>query len=507
LKLKITYFFISLFISILSFGQTSSNDYNRFITESEDLAYEFNFDASRVLILKAITLQPQKPDAYHHLAQHYLWYYLGSKNISEYYKFIGYSDSALTRAEHELDMNSDDASVLYLIGNIYKQRSMAYAENKKTMDAFLAARKAVGYYEDAFDVSPTKYSALGGIGIFEYALSFIPSYLQWALPITGLSANKKDGFTKLEKAYKNGYDDKVEYMFHISKLYDEYLADYNSAISILENLVTTYPNNSLFHYQLGLEFIKAKKLNEAEKELDIVIELNHPKFVQTNAFANFLKGDLYFFQNRFTEAIDYYLKFLSSTKSIDYTGIASYRTALCYHFVDSKTNTDVFRRYLKLSANGNKEIEDDVYANDASMQVLKFGVTKQRENLIRIENTFYSGEYKNVIEYFRKEKSSFRDIDMRGLALVYLCSSLIEEKEIVEAQKIAEDLVDLEVTKNKWIKPMSLFILAKIKFVQKDYFRIEEPLLRAEESNEFSKQNLIQSYINGLRRRAKELSK
>lgn len=502
-----TYYLIFIFITIASFGQSSSNNYDELLAQSENLAYEFNFDASRVLLLRAISLQPQKPDAYHYLSRHYLWYYLGSKNITEYYKFIGYSDSALVRAEHQLDINSSDLQTLYLMGNIYKQRSMAYSENQKMMDAFWAARKAVGYYEDALDINSSHFSALGGIGIFEYALGFIPSFLQWALPVTGLSADKKDGFKKLEKAYKNGNEDKVEYMFHIAKLYDEYLADYNTAIDVLHNLVTVYPNNTLFHYQLGLEYIKAKKFNKAEKELNRVIELNHPKFLQTNAYANFLKGDLYFFQNNFKEAINYYLKFLSGTKTIDYTGIASYRTALCYHFINSEGNAEVFRRYLKLSSNGNQEIEDDAYANNISQLVLKFGVTKPRENLIKLENLFNAGEYKKVVEYFKKEKSSFRDIDMRGQALFYLSSSLIEEKKIGEAQRIAEELVTFEVSRNKWIKPMSLFNLAKIKFVQKDYFRIEEPLVRAEEANEFSKQNLIQSYINGLRRKAKELSK
>jgi len=503
-KRNVLYIVLIFLTYSFSFGQTTKSEYESLVSEGENLAYEFKFDESRVALLSAIRLHPEKPEAYHQIAKHYLWYYLGSKNISEYYKFVGYSDSSLTRAENQIDQNPDDLQTLYLLGNIYKQRSMAFAEYQNTMDAFWAARNAVGYYEDALDVDPDYSSAFGGIGIFEYSLSFIPSFLQWALPITGLSADQDGGFAKLEKAYENGKKDKIEYMFHIAKLYDEYLADYNKSINVLKKLVLMFPENSLFHYQLGLEYLKVKNLYKAEIELDKVIEISHPKFVQTNAFANFLKGDLYFFQNKFDKALEYYLKFLTTSRTIDYTGIASYRTALCYHFADGD-NSEVFRRYLKLAANGNHDIEDDAYANEVSQVVLKFGFTGQMENLLKLENLYYAGKYKEVIENSLKKSYLFQDKDMSALASFYVSSALIEENNLVEAKKIAEELSVIDVSKNKWIKPMSFVNLAKIKFLQKDFLRVEQSLMEAEEFNDGKKQNFIQSQINSLRKKVKDL--
>lgn len=505
MKYKAFYIVLFFFISSLSFGQSLSGEYESLLVEGENFAYEFKFDESRVALLSAIRLHPERPEAFHQIAKHYLWYYLGSKNISEYYKFISYSDSSLARAERNHDLNSDDLQTIYLLGNIYKQRSMAFAENENTMDAFWAARSAVGYYEDALDIDPTYFSAYGGIGIFEYSLSFLPSFLQWALPVTGLSADQNEGFVKLENAYENGDKDKVEYMFHIAKLYDEYLADYDKAIGILRKLVSMFPENSLFHYQLGLEYLKVKNLDKAEIEFDKVLEINHPKFIQTNAFANFLKGDLYFFQNKFEMALDFYLEFLTTSKTIDYTGIASYRTALCFHFIN-ETNNEVFRRYLKLAGNGNLEIEDDALANEVSQIVLKFGFTGQMENLLKLENMYFAGDYKDVIYNSLKKSNLFTDKDMRGLASYYVSSALIKENNLVEAKKIAEELSTIDFSRNKWIKPMSFVNLAKIKFMQKDYIRVEQSLEDAEEINNGRKQNLIKSHINGLRRKVKEQS-
>ncbi|MCP5063704.1 MAG: tetratricopeptide repeat protein [Ignavibacteriae bacterium] len=505
MKCKSFYIVLFFFISTLSFAQQSNGEYERLLVEGENLAYEFKFDESRVALLSAIRLNHEKPEAFHQIAKHYLWYYLGSKSISEYYKFISYSDSSLVRAERYNDLNPDNLQTLYLLGNIYKQRSMAFAESQNTMDAFWAARSAVGYYEDVLDIESTYFSAYGGLGIFEYSLSFLPSFLQWTLPVTGLSADQNEGFAKLENAYENGDKDKVEYMFHIAKLYDEYLADYDKAIGILQKLVSMFPENSLFHYQLGLEYLKVRNLNQAEVEFDKVIEINHPKFIQTNAFANFLKGDLYFFQNKFDKALDFYLEFLTTSKTIDYTGIASYRTALCFHFIDDNNN-EVFRRYLKLAGNGNLEIEDDAFANEVSQIVLKFSFTGQMENLLKLENMYYAGQYKDVIENSLKKTNSFQDQDMSALASYYLSCALIEENNLVEAKKIAEELSTVDLRRNKWIMPMSFVNLAKIKFKQKDFVRVEQSLIDAEEINDGRKQYLIQSHINGLRRKVKELS-
>ncbi len=203
--------------------------------------------------------------------------------------------------------------------------------------------------------------------------------------------------------------------------------------------------------------------------------------------------------------MDFYLEFLTTSKTIDYTGIASYRTALCFHFIDGNNN-EVFRRYLKLAGNGNLEIEDDAFANEVSQIVLKFSFTGQMENLLKLENMYYAGEYKDVIENSLKKTNSFQDQDMSGLASYYLSCALIEENNLVEAKKIAEELSTVELGRNKWIKPMSFVNLAKIKFKQKDFVRVEQSLIDAEEINDGRKQYLIQSHINGLRRKVKELS-
>ena len=496
---------IWVFVPFVTTAQVSEVPYEELINKSNILAYNFKFDEARALTIKAMNENPNRPEAYTQLAQNYLWFYLGSKNPNEFYKFIGYSDTAIVRAENLLDKNSNDINLLYLLGNIYKQRAMAYGEKQETLSAFWATKKSVGYFEDVLDLDKSYYSAYGNIGIFEYALSFVPGYLKWALSVTGLSSSKEDGFDKIEKAYKFGKRDRIEIKFHTAKLFDEYLADYKKSLEILKSLTDEYPDNELFHYQYALEFIKNKELNKARKELDRVLEINNPKFTQTSSFANLLKGDTYFIQNDFNKALNYYLEFLKTTKTIDYTGIASYRTAICYYFSGLDNNIELFKRYLILSANGNLDIEEDSYANDKSHILLKFGLTHPHAEIIKIENMFKAGEYENVIKAVNKNIDSFQDNDLKALASIYLSGAYIEINKLTKAQKLLDELLNLEIARELWVKPMALFYKAKIKFKMKDYARVHTPLEIAEDANEYNKKDLIQSYINGMRRKLKDL--
>ncbi len=497
--------FILLLSSLVSFSQVTNPEYIDLINQSEELAYNFRFDESRVLTLKALELKPNRPEALHQLAQTYLWFYLGSKNPAEFYKFIDYSDSSITKAEELLDKNSKDVNLLYLLGNIYKLRAMAYGEKQETLSAFWATKKAVGYFDDVLDIDKTFYAAYAGKGIFEYALSFVPGYLKWALSITGLSSSQKDGFNHLEKAYNKATGNRNEIDFHTAKLFDEYLADYQKSKKIMKGLVEKYPKNALFHYQYALEFLKNKELVKARTELDKVLEINHPKFAQTNSFANLLKADTYFYQNNFNKALEYYLNFLKTTKTIDYTGIASYRTAICYYFSGLDNNVELFKRYLILAANGNQDIEEDAFAGEKSHILLKFGLTHPHAEVIKIENMYHAGRYEDLIKAVKTNEASLKDIDLKALSSLYLAGAYIELNKLSEAKMILDSLLNLKIKKDLWIKPMALFYKAKIKFKMKDYQRIEPPLKVAEEANEYTKQNLIQSYINGLRRKIKDL--
>ncbi len=199
------------------------------------------------------------------------------------------------------------------------------------------------------------------------------------------------------------------------------MADYTNSIRILNSLITNYPNNTLFRYQAAIEYIKTHKLNKALKELEIVLKINHPKFSQTNSFSNFLLGDIYFRKKEYKNALEYYLAFLTTTKTIDYTGIASLRTAYCYYFLD---NIKEFRRYAIIASNGNLDLEDDKFAKEMSLNILGNGFSDEHKILIEVENSYLSGDYSEGLQLINNNLDSLK-VDHILAQLKYYKSSIL----------------------------------------------------------------------------------
>ncbi|MBK7103859.1 MAG: tetratricopeptide repeat protein [Ignavibacteriae bacterium] len=486
---------IILFLfATVCFGQ-SFNNYHNLVERSDRLIYNYEFEKAIDLLNSAIEKKRERPEAFLILSKIYLWYYLGSSNSSDLKLFENYADSVISKCNNIIDDNND-INILYLLGNIYKYKAMMSAANANSLDAFWATKTSVGFYEDVLEIDSTYYSAQGGIGIFEYALTYVPSFFSWALTFTGLSADDNNGFELVKKAYYKGKKDKIELQFHLAKLYDEYLADYKSAIKLLDPLVEEFPQNNILQYQRAIEFIKSKNLNKAKIDLEEILKNGHPKFSQTISFTKFLLGDVYFRQNNFEKALEYYQQFLQTTKTIDYTGIASLRAAICNHFLD---NQNEFRKYAVLASNGNQDIEDDNYAKELSLKFLENGLNKEWEFQIKIENLYLAGNNKKVIESVNEIVDTIESEEIKSLLLNYKTSSLIELNKFSDAKKIANQLKNYDLQSSFWIKPMAYVNLAKINMAEKKYSAAKQYVQAVSEIDNYSRKNQIKSYLNKIK--------
>lgn len=475
--------------------------YLSLVDRGENLAYNFQFDSTEVIIDKAIDLDPSRPEAYLLKSKLHLWFFLGSNDPQEFEYFMQYSDSVIIKVDRILEKEDENSAILYFLGNIYKYRAMAYGSNGNTLDAFWSTKKAVSYFENVIELDSNFYAAYGGIGIFEYALSYVPALFNWALALSGLSADQSNGFKYIKLAAENASVDKVEYNFHLSKLYDEHLAEYRKSLSVLKKLIKKYPNNQLFHYQAAIEYMKIKELDKAIDEINIVKEIDNQKFVQTLSYSNFLLGDIYFWKNEFNIALLYYKEFLTTTTTIDYTGIASLRAAICNYFLN---NEEEYKRYLFLASNGNMDIEEDNQARVISLRLLEEGIEYAEVNLIKIENDYYAGNYLNAEQIIENTIDSLINDDVSATIAHIKSSILISQGKYDLAKKEIPDIDSLELDFAGWVVPLTYFNLAEISYNENDTEKVLEYLDIAENNNDYQKQNLIQSLINGLRYRIKQ---
>ena len=96
------YFFI--YILIFTYSVECQNQFSQLISSGVQASYSFEFDEAEDLFTQAIDLNPDHPAPYHYLAQNYLWFYLGTRDLGQFVIFNRYSELALSKAEKLYDL-------------------------------------------------------------------------------------------------------------------------------------------------------------------------------------------------------------------------------------------------------------------------------------------------------------------------------------------------------------------------------------------------------------------
>ncbi|KAF0152835.1 MAG: tetratricopeptide domain-containing protein [Ignavibacteria bacterium] len=485
-----------LFISSISlFAQVQS-----LVRKGMNEAYNFQFESAEKTFNRILEIKPNSPEGYYRISQMHFWIFLGSRDEGEYQTFLKFADLAQEKIDAVLDKNPKDLNTKYLAANLASFRAMAQATSNQSVDAFWYSKKAVSQFEEIIKANPKYYDAYLGVGLFDYAMSFVPDFLKWAVNLTGLSSDKERGFRYIKTALRKGNNVKTEAAFHLSKIYNDYLAEYDSGYVILQDLTAKYPRNGLFAYQSAVSLIKAKKLDRALTVLDRVIQLNNKHVPQITALAYYRRGEIYFKKNQFRTAIRNYTKFLELTKELDFIGIAALNTALAYKMLGDEAE---YKTYLDMAGNGNLDLFEDTYAMQKKEQYQNQVISNTELKLVRMRNRIYSGNYKTVYDSLNVELPKIDNKDTKALAQIYLAKAASNLKKHEEVEELCNQLAEVSLSSDKWIKPMASLLNAKAKFALGDKTSAKELLLDAEEENDYDFRDYIQSQIEWLKRRVK----
>ncbi|MFA3782916.1 tetratricopeptide repeat protein [Melioribacteraceae bacterium 4301-Me] len=495
-----TYIFFTLFCLSITFLKAQNLTIQNLAKTGWDAAYSLRFADAEKFFNKIIEYNKDLPYGYYNIARLHFWLYLGSNDPGEYFIFLKYSELATQKIEKMLDKDDDNPKYNYILGNIELLRAMVHAINNNALDAFWEAKNAKNNFDKTLQSDSTFYDAYMGLGLLDYALSYVPSMFKWAVNLTGLSSNKERGLKYLLLSYKKGKLDKTENAFHLAKIYTDYLANYDSASIFLNILLTKYPNNVLFLYQSALTNIKARKLDKAESSLNQIIKINNPKIPIINSLALFRKGEIYFRRNNFKMAKEEYQKFIDVTKEMDYVGIANLRIAVCNAMIDSTINNE---KYFEGAKSGNPDIFEDAYAKIKSDKFKNKGFSEEYLYLITMENNLFSAKYKLVYDSLKVHYPVLKEEEERAKALAYISEACINLGKFNEAISFIARIDSLNYHQDKWIKPYSLFLLAKANYSLNNKKKAVLYLNQAENSNEFEFKDSIQALINNLKRKMK----
>lgn len=469
--------------------------FDSLISEGRALAYNVHYEKAESLFTEAERISPERAESYYHIAQIHLWKFLGTIDPVEYSRFERWFDVAVEKSEKILDSNPDDYRAAYLLGETYMLRAMAGVTAHSYLNAFWAVKSASGYFRKALKLKPDFYEAYRGVGEIHYFLDFIPGSVRWSIGLFGLEADKAKGFSELRLAYEKGTADRIKSALSLAQVYSNYVARYDSAEMLMRGLVERFPRNTMFNYHLAVELIKQGRLHEAEKYLDVILDLNDPDFVLLNNLSLFLKGDIHFKLNDFREAIKYNEMFLEKTKSPDYTGIANYRLAISYRAIGNDT---LMKKSLLDAMHGNDGIYDDALAKYRSKLFLKKGISSDELMTIEMENNIAAGEYEKAYSSLMPVVNQIRDRDTRAEAFLVLSQAAIHLGKFSEGTQFATMADSIDHGDDEWIEPMSWYLTALGNYRLGNLPSAKRFLDKVKDTSEYKSNSILNALLNNL---------
>lgn len=494
MRYRFLYFFL---LVLFSYTACYSQLYEKKaqILSGLDLIYNFKWDEGKEIFDNIINEQPDEPFGYHFKTTIYLWHFLSNKDVNSFNEFLSLSDSALNLAliKNEFKESED---YLYIIGSIYNYRAAAFAFNSNFLDAAYASKKAESYLSKVVAINKNNFDAYLGLGLYNYAISQVPSGFSWVLKIAGIEGSKKVGYDYLKLASDKGTFSKVDagYFFSQILMNDEF--DYETSINYLNSLSVLYPDNIIFRYAKAVLLIKQKKPQNAKSLLLSIYHTPLSNFKKTVSYTKFLLGDVYYKLNMFDSASVYYSLFLNDLVDADYSGIAAYRCGMSFEMLN---NHNEAIKYFRLAKNGNMDLEDDVFANRKASFYLTKPVIPEVKKLVYAENILQSGDFSGAENIFNSLLKL--DISNSLKAQIYFNLSEINwyKKNIDESLNFATLSKEIDSGNEEWIKPYALYNAARVFKSKNDFFKVKDILDEAESHSGYDYEQTLIKMLNKLK--------
>lgn len=460
--------------------------------EGLELCYKFKWEQAEKYFHNMIKENPNKPDGYHFLSGIYLWYYLGSHEKEDFNNFLIYSDSAIDIAKEILPENKQNVYLYYLLGNNYMYRAVAFTKQENYLDAVWSSKKSESYLLEALELEPKFTDAYLGLGLYNFAVGQIPSAFQWALSLAGIKGDEEVGINYIKKAAVGGNLSKVEAQYYLSQILSEVLFENEAAIYYLNKLVRRYPENLLFNYSYAVLQVKQRNLNDAQRILYKIVYLNEDKFKQIISFSNFLMGDVFFKKNLYDSAIVYYQRFLTSTPTNDYAGIANYRLALSFEMTNDRKKA---KTYFNNSRVGNMDLEDDQYAKRKGEIYSQRSLIENEKSLLFSENLIQSGNYKAAYDSLINLLPKIKTLWLKAEVLVNLSEAAYKLKKYDESLNFAEEAKSINSQEEKWISPYSAYYAARVYHKLNDEKKFAEMIDQIDDYTDYDYQNKLKNLV------------
>lgn len=444
----------------------------------DGLTYLFNFelDQAELKFNQALTVDAGHPRPLVSKSLAPLWRYMASRSPADYDEVIARIGTAIEAGEVYLNRFEKDpidadarnarADVLASLGTAYGNRAYAHSLNKSYLKAAWDGKKSYDYMRDALATDPRFYDAYLGIGLLHFGISFIPKPLQWIVGILGIDGDRELGLREIEMAGRRGMFSVAEAKYYLAQFLPWVKGDFEGSEKLLDELVLTYPKNTVFLYARGF---LALRHNDVEKALSYFVRMKEariPYFAEVNAFADFRIGDCRMRRGEFILAREPLLAFLAVKTPFQFEAVAAYYAGLSFEMAgDRSLAIPLYRRAAAMEAKHG----DDVYSARKAATLVASSLSSADSLIVLARLALRRGDYEESISFYNATTDQSRlTVDQRGEALYGIGECRYELKQYEKAARHFRSLLTLNVTAERWVIPWSHFMLGQIALKKND---------------------------------------
>lgn len=458
--------------------------------------YSFKIKEAENYFNSFIKSNPNDPRGYYFLASLNLWKYLGNSREDDFERFIELADKSIAKCDKLISEENTLADALYFRGSMYGYKSIAYNKAEKYLEMIWASKNCTSDLNDALKINPNYYDAYLGLGLFKFALSQVPSTFKWALNMIGFEGDINQGLEYIRITAYKGKWAKVEAQYYLAQILTEYFQSYTESSAILKELSIKYPGNLLFQYSLAVTNMKMRELKTAEKTLKLIVSKKDVNFDQIQSFSYFLLGDINYFRQNLEPAIQFYNRFLLSTTSKEYKGIATFRMAICYEFMNDSV---IASGYYDKIRKTNWSNEEDLYAFRKSGRFIRTRPSESELYVIKLQNMLETEKYRAIVDSLKDKIDEFEEGHVKALANLVLSDALYELGRYEESLNHAILATQFNTGDEKWIIPFGNYKAARAIFKLGNKMKSYEFLEKAESFKDYDFINKLRPMLSNFR--------
>jgi tetratricopeptide (TPR) repeat protein len=460
---------IAAFVSFAGVLDRPALERARTITlEGMQALYNFQVEEANQKFSEAIGIEPRYPRPYFSLALVTLWKSFATRLPADYEESLRLLSNAIEVGHNYLDeIDDDDADVLTTLGLAYGYRSYIHVINKSYVKVAVDARRSYGYLSDAVSADPQFYDAYLGLGVYHFAVSTIPKTLQWIVGLLGVPGDRDLGIREVEIAARRAKYNAPEAKYLLIQLLPWYRGDFDTSEQLVDDLIRTYPSNTVFLYAKGFLKLRRHEVTEALTYFQRMKEVEHPHFSIINKFADYRLGECYFRLAEYSRAKAAYLAFLEVNNGGQFEANASLHAGLAAELLgDRDAALPLYQRARNFSgAHG-----DDSYAARVSARLLASPLTRVDSLLIAARNLHRCGLYERSAHLYTDIlQNQSLTVDQLAEAVYRMGECLFDDGKLSKAEEQFKIVLGMKVASERWVHPWSRFMLGQIAMQRQDY--------------------------------------